>query len=404
MKEQDYIDILEILNKAENTELLYQEVFKVIIKVFNANRVQLWNKVIDINEMSVSHEYCNSNELSMIKYRVPVLPEKAKISHNKTTIWEYTNIKDDILNKFNINSLVGIELAHNDREIGTLVITYKDKNRKHNTDELNYLQKIKVILEYGITKTQKAEDSTEIISKLEKQNNKLREQDRLRTNFINNISHELRTPLSSIMGFSKMLITKDKQSLNNKEKEIVDQILLASNRLSSLITDFLEINKIDTEGWLAQIESCDIGEIIKQTVDEFSSLNKKYKITYLCTDDYPIIKTDPRLVKQILDNLISNSIKYSPHGGKTTVILDVQKDKKELKISVLDEGLGIEKGEISKIFSRFYRSRRSEVQSIAGSGLGLAICKEIIATLGGGVEVESTVNKGSKFSFTLPVN
>lgn len=297
-------------------------------------------------------------------------------------------------------------LSKTDLYIGFLEVINKvldkERNKKYTEEEINLLIKLKKELENGLFKIEKYQKNQDEVKRLQVQNQKLREQDRLRTNFINNITHEFRTPLSSILGFSNMLIKKNLPG--ETTNEIISQIHSASQRLSNLVTDFLQINKIDTEGWLARYEPCDIGELIKKSVKEFTSLNKDHKIIYNISDNYPIIKTDPKLIRQVLDNLILNAIKYSCKSSTITVSLQASLDNKELKISVKDQGMGIDKEDISKIFNRFYRSNKEEVQKIKGSGLGLAICKELITLLNGNLEVESEVNKGSKFSFTLPIN
>ena len=400
--DKTYISFLEAINKALDIESIYQDTFQIIYKLFNPSRVQLWEKIANVNEMSIFYDYFESDEVSMLKFRVSGLPDSTKKIFEQTNLWEYQEITNETLTKYNIDSLVGIEFNLPGQNKGILILTSKEKIKKYSTGEIKFLTKLKKELENGLFKVEKYQKSQDELRRLQNQNNKLREQDRLRTNFINNISHEFRTPLASILGFSKMLTSKNPTF--ETAREITEQIQQAAQRLSTLVTDFLQINKIDTESWLAHYEPCDIGELIKQTVEEFSPLNKNYKISYLVSDNYPIIKTDPKLVRQVLDNLISNAIKYSPLESKIIVSLQVPHSEKELKVSVIDYGLGIDKEDLSKVFTRFYRSNNPKVQKVAGSGLGLAICKEIITTLNGNIEVESEINKGSKFVFTLPIS
>lgn len=401
-KNEIYINFLEVVNKALDVESLYEESLEIIQKSFNPNRVQIWEKIYNLNEMSIFHEYFEGKEASMLKLRVPVLAEATLKTTESTKVWEHLNIKDARFTKYDINSLIAIDFTFPSQNKGTLVLIFKEEQKKLTVEDLKFLINLKNQLEHGLFKVEKYQKSQEEVSRLQNQNSKLREQDRLRTNFINNLAHEFRTPLSSILGFSKILTSKHPSS--ETAKEIVEQIQHAASRLSNLVTDFLQINKIDTEGWLAHFEPCDLGELIKKSIDEFSSLYKAYKISYHVTGNYPIIKTDPKLIRQVLDNLISNAIKYSPNQGNIIVSLQTTSNEKEIKISVIDHGIGIEKEEILKIFNRFYRSSNPSIQKVSGTGLGLAICKEIINTLNGTIEVESELNKGSKFSFTLSIN
>lgn len=400
--EETYTNFLECIISSTDLEDLYHNSLEYLKRIFNVDRVQIWERTTSANEMSVLHEYKkDEKDSSMLKFRIEALSPDFKKVIQSQNLWEYLNISDKTLNKFNINSLTGINIDLPEKPECLLILTSKENNKKSNTNEINILIKIKSRLEQEIKKLSQFETSKNEASRLQAHNSKLREHDRLRTNFINNISHEFRTPLASIVGFSKMLTSKN--GLSESVKEIAEQIHHAANRLSLLITDFLETNKSSTESWVPNIQSCDVGEIIKDAAEEFHSLNKEHKILYNISDNYPIINTDPKLVRQVLDNLIINAIKYSPKDTKVTVSLEILQDKKLLRVSVTDEGTGINKNEISKIFNRFYRASNSNTQRVTGSGLGLSISKEIVTILNGTIEAESEPNKGSKFSFTLPL-
>ncbi|GEM_PF-651153 len=401
-KEQAYISFLEAIVHQQDAEHLLNKTFEILSKTFNAERIQIWESLDHINEFSILHELCEDTNLPMIKLRVHNIPDKTKKVFDNIYMWEYLNIQDDFLTKYNIFSLLGLNFQIKEDKKGLLILTSSKKNTTYNSDEITFLIKLKTLLEAAILKNEKYNRAIDQLYKLQNQNNKLREQNRVRTNFINNISHEIRTPLASITGFSKILISK-KQS-PEESKETADQIQQAANRLYNLISDFLQINKIDSENWLVHCEPCDVGELIKNTVDEFSSLYKEHKISYKIIDNYPIIHTDSKLFRQVLDNLVSNAIKYSPGGGAVTISLTMSQDKKELMISVSDIGVGIEREEIPQIFNRFYRSHNPDIKNISGSGLGLSICKEIVTSLNGRVNVESIIKKGSQFTVILPIN
>ena len=402
-KEQIYINFLEVINNALAPESLLKDTFQIIYKAFEANkinRIQIWKHVTNSNDMSVSFEYYELKEDSMIKYRVPALPKETKRIFEKRNLWEYLNIKCKILNNFNIYSLIGIELKTSEQDNWVLVLTSKGKNLNFVKEEKIFISKLASWLETAIMKTEKFHRHNDQIKRLKNQNATLREQEQLKTNLINNISHEFRTPLSSILGFSNLLLNK--KHSEETVKEISEQIQQAANRLSLLLSDFLQISKSAIDLWIPKIEPCDLGEIIKTSVEEFALLNRGHKLCYNILDNYPIINTDQKLVRLVLDNLISNAIKYSPNGGTISVSLELP--KKEIKISVSDKGIGISKEDQPKVFNRFYRSSNLKIQNISGSGLGLAICKEIITTLNGKIEVKSELNKGSIFSFSLLIN
>jgi len=404
-KEQTYINFLEAINNASDPEGLLNNTFQIVFNHFKTNsitRIQLWKPVANSSEMSVYFECCEAKEKSMLKYRVHSLSENIKAKSGKNIFFEYFNIPDELLNKFNIYSLAGIELKFSDTEGALLILTSREKTIKLTNEENGFLSSLASGLESGIFKTAKLHKINDEIKTLKYQNLTLREQEILRTNLINNISHEFRTPLSSILGFSNLLVNK--KHSEESVKEIAEQIQQAANRISSLLSDFLQANKTTIELWTPKIEPCDVGEIIKTSVEEFAILNRGHKLCYNISDNYPIINTDQKLIRLILDNLISNAIKYSPHGGTITVSLELPKNKKEISVSVADKGIGISLEDQLEIFNRFYRSSNPKIKTITGSGLGLAICKEIITTLNGKIEVKSELNKGSTFSFSLPIN
>ena len=394
-----YIDLLEAINKSSDIDELFNALFKPLLKLTDTERIQILKRNPVTKTFFVSYECCREELIPMLSYNYQQLQKVQNIGD--VNIWESQSVTDEEFLKYRMKSYLGIsiKLSEGSEGIWLFISDKKGKDFKH---YLDFLNRLKNQIEIAVDRIYKLNKNADEVKRLLIQSNNLREQDYLKSSFINNICHEFRTPLSSIMGFSKMLLEKE----NSKEsiREITRQIQFASKRLSSLISDFLHVNRMNTTGWVPNFESCDIGEIVRNSVEEFYSLNKDHEITYKISSNYPTVKTDPRLVRQVLDNLISNAIKYSPDGGLIEVCVDIQEDKKSLKISVSDHGIGIRSEELSKIFDRLYRSVNPFVQNIPGSGLGLSICKEIVSALNGNIEVSSQVNNGSNFSFTLPVN
>lgn len=384
LKEKEiYISFLEAVNSASTIEELFQKPLEIIQNHFNSERIQIWRKIEDTNQYSVELELTKEKSNSLLAIRInEIAPE--------------TNIPEKLFIDSGINSLHKTNISNNK----LLVLCFKDKNKKLNDVEINLLTNLTKQFKQCFPKLEEHYKNSDNNKRLQHQNQILREKDLLRTNFINNISHELRTPLSSVLGFSNMLIS-NKNIPEKEEREIAKQIFEAATRLSKLITDFLEISKIDSDAWLINAETTDIGELIKKSVDEFSSLNKDCKIKYEIASNYPLIKTDPRLLRQIIDNLLSNAIKYSLENKNISI--ELLNSENEIKISVIDNGVGISNEELPKIFNRFFRSSNEDIKDISGTGLGLAICKSIIESLNGEIYVESTLKKGSKFTVKLPV-
>jgi len=400
-KEQEYINFLESIIDTEDLTVFYNTSLDFFRKSYNMDNIQIWTTSTISGNFIVEHEYPETNTNSILKLNI-TLPSDAQVNlqeNRKITLAQ--NITDEKLNKFNIKSLTLLELNISDERKYLLALISSNPKHKLNQEELTLLLKYIQRFESQAKKIIEHEKSTNEAKRLKQQNSELIKKENQRINFINNVVHELKNPLASILGFSRFLINKT--SSKDSSKELVEQIVQAANRLSSQITDFLQISKLDSGSWSTNIQPCNIGELIKKSTEEFTSLDNNHKITCDIPNNPPVIQTDPKLVRQVLDNLISNAIKYSPTGSNITVSLHLDSNN-EISVSIQDEGIGINDTELEKVFNRFYRSSSSNSKNTPGSGLGLSICKEIISTLKGKIYAKSKLNQGSTFIFSLPIN
>jgi len=243
------------------------------------------------------------------------------------------------------------------------------------------------------------EASLERLKLLEDENIQLVKLNETRTELINNVSHELRTPLVSIMGFSKILQRREiDQALI---KEASEQIQSAGSRLSRMIDDLIQLNRANTRGWEITIENLDIGEITQFVIESLSPLHKEHRFVCNFPDDYPLIDGDRKLLRQVIENLLLNAIKYSPDGGDIVCHIKLKEEKSKLLFSIHDQGIGMTKEDTKKVFDRFYRAKNTFTENIAGLGLGLSICKDVIEAINGNIYCESEFGKGSKFTLEL---
>ncbi len=241
------------------------------------------------------------------------------------------------------------------------------------------------------------EASLEKLKLLEEQNQKLVEVNKLRTELINNVSHELRTPLVSILGFSNILQRHEiSEALVH---EAAQQILSAGNRLSRMIDDLIQLSRVENRGWDLNLELLDIGDIAKLSIEEFAPLNPNHKLKLELPASYPLIEGDRKLLRRIIDNLITNAIKYSPNGGD--IVLSLELNNKRLDLCIEDQGIGIEANDLENIFERFYRCKNENTQQIPGLGLGLSICRDAVTAMSGTISCESKLNKGSRFTVSF---
>ena len=228
-------------------------------------------------------------------------------------------------------------------------------------------------------------------------------EERERRLFVSNVSHELRTPLTSVKSYLEAL---DEGALTEPvAPDFIKVSLDETNRMMRMVTDLLDLSRIDNETSHLDVELINFTAFITFILNRFDKMKsqdeeKKYELVR----DYPInsvwIEIDTDKMTQVIDNILNNAIKYSPDGGKITVSMKTTDDQMILSIS--DQGLGIPKEDLPKIFDRFYRVDKARSRAQGGTGLGLAIAKEIVKQHNGFIWAKSEYGKGSTFTIVLP--
>ena len=228
-------------------------------------------------------------------------------------------------------------------------------------------------------------------------------EERERRLFVSNVSHELRTPLTSVKSYLEAL---DEGALSEPvAPDFVKVSLNETNRMMRMVTDLLSLSRIDNETSHLEVELTNFTAFITFILNRFDKIKnqdetKKYEIIR----DYPItpiwVEIDTDKMTQVIDNILNNAIKYSPDGG--TITVSIKTTDEQLILSIADEGLGIPKQDLPKIFDRFYRVDKARSRAQGGTGLGLAIAKEIIKQHQGFIWAKSEYGVGSTFTIVLP--
>jgi len=249
----------------------------------------------------------------------------------------------------------------------------------------------------------------EKVQELEKANQRLKELDKLKDNFLSTVSHELRTPLTSIKSFAEILLAYEED--RPTQKEFLGIINEEAERLTRLINDFLDLSKIQAGRMQWETVEVSVPWVIETAVNaNHALLNKtQLKLTNETEPDLPMVWSDKDRLAQVVTNLLSNAIKFTPEGGQISI--KAHSAKKEpsdetpnmVVVSVTDSGIGIAPEHHQTIFEKFSQVGDTLKDRPKGTGLGLPICKEIVEHYGGKIWVESALGKGSTFSFTLPV-
>lgn len=230
----------------------------------------------------------------------------------------------------------------------------------------------------------------------------LQASDKLKSEFLANMSHEIRTPMNAILGFIQIL----KGEETNKEKQqYLDTISNSGSDLLQIIDDILDFSKIESNQMAVELIAFDPTERIKQSVNLFQSQanTKQIGLTLELSDSVPEnIVSDPTRFIQVINNLISNALKFSPAHSHVSVKVDYDTKEQILKACVTDEGIGIAKDQLSNIFEPFTQADNSTTRQFGGTGLGLSICSGLIKKLGGDISVRSEIGNGSEFLITVP--
>lgn len=236
----------------------------------------------------------------------------------------------------------------------------------------------------------------------------VRQLERIRADFVANVSHEIRTPLTTIQGYAETLLNSDSKK-NKKRKDFIVKILNHSTRLSRLVSDLLELARLESGDVELTVEPCSLSTFYEQIMEVFepvleeSGLVLKWDIP----DDLPQVNIDHQLFMQVFVNLVDNAIKYTPDGGEIEISAEINttntETADELVVHIKDTGIGIPLESQSRVFERFYRVDKGRARKMGGTGLGLAITKHILLCHNGQIWLESELGQGTVFHFALPV-
>ncbi len=234
----------------------------------------------------------------------------------------------------------------------------------------------------------------------------LSELDRLRTELVSNVSHELRTPLGLIKVASTTLQRQDVTFPPAVQQQILGGITTEADRLEHLLSNLLDISRVDQQRFFLQCAPTDLNRLVSVTVDAMhiqtvDAATDQHHVVLDLPEPAIVAVVDGSKIEQVLRNLLENAANYSPAGSTIAVGLRCQGDAWELQVT--DEGIGIAPEDQEHIFERFYRARDARVTRIHGAGLGLAICQEIVAAHGGTLRVESRLDRGTTFVLRLPL-
>lgn len=322
----------------------------------------------------------------------------------KTIELEGSSQKSYLISKISIKSTV----------FGIVVLSKREKNF-YKQDDLDALDAVSSVLSYllkdvelsNVFKIQLKALKDGIVEKnnayktIKEQNEKILEADKVKNEFLANISHELRTPLNSILGFSDILGTQLYGNLNPKQEEYINDIRVSATHLLGMINEVLDMSKIEANAMKVVKSAFWISRAVDEVVNIISPLAQKKNIKLIknMAVDFEVF-ADYQKIQQILYNLVSNAIKYSPENDE--VEISINSDDENFRILVHDNGIGIDKKYHGKIFAKFVQLDSAYTKKESSTGLGLTITKELVELHGGKISLISEVNNGSTFIVEIP--
>lgn len=228
------------------------------------------------------------------------------------------------------------------------------------------------------------------------------ELDKSRREFVANVSHELRTPLTSIKGACETVMD-DPDMPEDTRRYFLDMALTESDRMTRIVSDLLVLSRLDNKRTQWKVESFDICRSISRLIEvmRVDIEARRHTVTFTPIGEIPPLTADKERIEQVLINLISNAVKYTPEGGRIDIAASCAEEKITVRVS--DNGIGVPEEDLAHIFERFYRVEKSRTSETGGTGLGLAIARELIEAHGGTIRLESKLGEGSTVTVTLPV-
>lgn len=312
-----------------------------------------------------------------------------------------------------VTALVHIPMIHEDKPIGVLA-AYSTRGPEKFTDQfVALLQALANQLALAVVNANlyKQVRSASLVmeervrqrtAELEAANERLRELDRLKSEFLSNVSHELRTPLTSIQSFSEIFLRYDVDDLA-KRRRFAEIINDEAQRLTRMINDLLDLSKIEAGKLEVNLQPVDLVKLIEKSLNSTEALFSKSRLEIERQFDknIPMVFADPDRLVQVINNLLGNAAKFAPDGS--TITVRARWRGRFALVSVTDEGPGIDPRKVKEIFDRYTQLRDPRKHQSLGTGLGLSISRDLVERLGGYIWVESSPGRGATFSFSVPL-
>ncbi len=387
-------ELLQILQRVSDLLLHQMEASLVVPYLYNPAASHLEAGAIasifkTLERDQVPNIPANSQDViaEVARTQNPILVSNVRRERNYIPRWE------------TIQSGIYVPLITRDELIGVLVLESERAN-KFDENTLRLLQALTSSLSAII-------QNSRLLRELQDANDRLREVDKLKTNFLAAMSHELRTPLNSIIGFSRVILKGIDGQINELQQQDLQTIHDSGKHLLGLVNDILDQAKIEAGKMELSQDYFDLAKVVKGVMSSAKGLTKEKDIRVYTEieTDLPLAYGDEFRTRQIILNLVSNAAKFTERGSITTSANTIYEEgRKFIQVSVTDTGIGIRQEDFDKLFESFQQVDNSTTRSAEGTGLGLPLAKSLVELQGGKIKVESEPGVGSTFSVTIPTD
>lgn len=296
--------------------------------------------------------------------------------------------------------------------LGYLLLGAKKSGNPYNKQDLKMIEiisnelviaiqnalRFEEIEKFNITLQEKVDNAT---AQLKRTNQKLKELDETKDEFISMASHQLRTPLTSVKGYLSMVLEGDVGQISGPQRKMLEQAFISSQRMVYLIADLLNVSRLKTGKFIIETKPTNLADVVEGEVSQLidTAKSRDLRLQYKKPEVFPMLMLDETKIRQVIMNFIDNAIYYTPPGGKIEVTLEDLDKTVELRVK--DNGIGVPKSERHNLFNKFYRAGNARKARPDGTGLGLFMAKKVIVAQGGAVIFETEEGKGSTFGFTF---
>jgi signal transduction histidine kinase len=356
----------------------------------------------------------SKEEAQLLHSSVPTIRHRVIMADEMIESEENSELRK-LLNNKNIAVLARLvtTLKYDVEGVGYLMLGPKKSGNTYTEQDTNLIRiianelviaienalRFEEIEKFNATLQEKVDNATR---QLRHTNDKLKQMDETKDEFISMASHQLRTPLTSVKGYLSMVLEGDAGDVPEMQQKLLNQAFVSSQRMVYLIADLLNVSRLRTGKFVIEAVQSNLAEVVEGEVSQLkeTAAGRGLELTFDKPADFPVLYLDETKIRQVIMNFTDNAIYYTPRGGHITVKLE---DKGEsIEFTVNDQGMGVPKSEQPHLFSKFYRAENARKARPDGTGLGLFMAKKVIVAQGGSIIFHSQEGKGSTFGFAFP--